>query len=112
MAQSARSAFAAQPGKTQPSAYSADATPLGPTSKSDSEEELAKIRSKLADFQEILFARGLEGDQRRILLVLQGMDTSGKGGVTSDVVTAFNPSGVHFASFKAPTPEELQHDFL
>ena len=112
MGRSARSAFAVQPGKTHPRDYACDATPIGPDSKTESESSLGKIRSTLADLQEILYARGAEGDRRRILLVLQGMDTSGKGGVTSDVVGAFNPSGVHFASFKKPTPEELEHDFL
>jgi PPK2 family polyphosphate:nucleotide phosphotransferase len=112
MPQSARSTFAVQPGKTHPRDYPANATPLGPTEKRDGEAELAKIHSKLADLQEMLYARAAEGDPRRILLVLQGMDTSGKGGVTSDVVGAFNPSGVHVASFKAPTVEELKHDFL
>lgn len=74
--------------------------------------DLAGLRSKLAAQQEMLYARGAAGDPRSILLVLQGMDTSGKGGVSADVVSTFNPAGVHFAAFKAPTPKELKHDFL
>ena len=47
-----------------------------------------------------------------MLLVLQGMDTSGKGGVISHVAGLMNPQGLHIASFKKPTPQELAHDFL
>ena len=47
-----------------------------------------------------------------MLLVLQGMDTSGKGGVIEHVAGLVNPQGLHIASFKKPTPEELAHDFL
>ena len=49
---------------------------------------------------------------RRLLLVLQGMDTAGKGGVIEHVVGAGEPAGLHIASFKTPTPEELRHHFL
>jgi PPK2 family polyphosphate:nucleotide phosphotransferase len=47
-----------------------------------------------------------------VLLVLQGMDTSGKGGVVEHVIGLVNPQGAHIASFKKPTPEELRHHFL
>jgi PPK2 family polyphosphate:nucleotide phosphotransferase len=47
-----------------------------------------------------------------VLLVLQGMDTSGKGGVLEHTVGLVSPQGVHIHSFKRPTPEELEHDFL
>lgn len=112
MGQTARDTFAAQPQKPHPQDYSSDATPIGPQSKDDAAEELATLQAELAESQEMLFARGIEGDPRRVLLVLQGMDTSGKGGVTEAVVGAFNPSGVHFASFKKPTAEELAQHFL
>ncbi|CAM3559956.1 PPK2 family polyphosphate kinase [Smaragdicoccus niigatensis] len=112
MGRSARSTFVVQPGKTHPRDYPADAPSKGPDDKTEGGTALAELRSKLAVQQDMLYARGAEGDPRSILLVLQGMDTSGKGGVTGDVVSAFNPAGVRFASFKAPTSEELKHDFL
>jgi PPK2 family polyphosphate:nucleotide phosphotransferase len=63
---------------------------------------------KLADRQERLFAEGT----RSILLVLQGIDTAGKGGVVSHVVGLLGPEGVTTTAFKQPTPEELAHHFL
>ncbi len=73
---------------------------------------LAGMGSELADLQERLWAEGTVGSARRILLVLQGMDTSGKGGVLRHTVGLVDPQGVRITSFKAPTEEELQHDFL
>jgi PPK2 family polyphosphate:nucleotide phosphotransferase len=67
---------------------------------------------QLADLQERLFAEGCTGGTRRLLLVLQGMDTAGKGGVLRHVVGQVDPQGASIASFKAPTKEELAHDFL
>lgn len=67
---------------------------------------------ELAALQELLFAAGKGGDERRVLLVLQAMDTAGKGGIVSHVVGAVDPQGVSIASFKAPTDEEKAHDFL
>ena len=52
------------------------------------------------------------GSDRRVLLVLQGMDTSGKGGTLEHTVGLMDPQGVRITSFKAPTKEELSHDFL
>ena len=67
----------------------------------------------LADLQERLFAHHQTGDDgRRILLVLQAMDTAGKGGIVKHVIGAVDPQGVQLAAFKAPTDEELAHDFL
>ena len=73
---------------------------------------LKEIRSELAELQEKLYAHGLSGDSRSVLLVLQGMDTSGKGGVIEKVAGAVNPQGVDITSFKKPSEEELAHDFL
>lgn len=73
---------------------------------------LKEIRSELAELQEKLYANGLTGDSRSVLLVLQGMDTSGKGGVIEKVAGAVNPQGLDITSFKKPTEEELAHDFL
>ncbi len=60
----------------------------------------------------MLSAEGYVGGHRRLLLVLQGMDTSGKGGVVKHAVGLFNPGGVRIKSFGAPTKQELSHDFL
>ena len=67
----------------------------------------------LADLQERLFAHHQAGaDGRRILLVLQAMDTAGKGGILKHVIGTVDPQGVQLAAFKKPTEEELAHDFL
>lgn len=68
--------------------------------------------AELAERQELLHANGKHGDRRRILLVLQAMDTAGKGGVVKHVVGAVDPLGVRIAAFAAPTEEERAHDFL
>ena len=57
--------------------------------------------------QELLYANGRAGEAPAVLLVLQGMDTSGKGGILRHVVGAMDPQGVRIASFKRPTEEEL-----
>lgn len=62
--------------------------------------------------QEQLFASGRRGRALSVLLVLQGMDTAGKGRVIRHVVSQMHPGGVRHSSFTAPTPEELDHDFL
>jgi PPK2 family polyphosphate:nucleotide phosphotransferase len=67
---------------------------------------------RLAELQERLYAEGVTGGRRRVLLVLQGMDTSGKGGVIRHVVGAVQPQGVSVTAFKRPTSEELGHSFL
>jgi PPK2 family polyphosphate:nucleotide phosphotransferase len=68
--------------------------------------------AKLADLQERLYAEAAVGGRRSLLLVLQGMDTSGKGGTTDHVVRSMRPTGVRYTAFKAPTDEERKHDFL
>lgn len=81
--------------------------------KSDGRALLAQGEHELSELQEKLFAasRGA-GDTRSVLLLLQGMDTSGKGGIVRHVVGAVDPQGVAHTAFKAPTHEELEHDFL
>ncbi|GAA2144384.1 polyphosphate kinase 2 family protein [Nocardioides koreensis] len=73
---------------------------------------LFALGDELSDLQERLFAEGRSGSERRLLLVLQGMDTSGKGGVLRHTVGLVDPQGVKITSFKAPTEEERAHDFL
>ncbi len=77
-------------------------------SKKRALREVDGIRSELAALQEPFYAER----SRSVLVVLQGMDTSGKDGTISHVMTGINPQGVSITSFKAPTPEERRHDFL
>jgi PPK2 family polyphosphate:nucleotide phosphotransferase len=88
------------------------ATPGFDGGKKAGAKALALLGPRLADLQERLFAEGRTGGRRSLLLVLQGMDTSGKGGTMRHVVGQVDPQGVSIASFKAPTKEELAHDFL
>ena len=80
--------------------------------KREGKAALYAMGDELADLQERLFAEGRTGGTRNILLVLQGMDTSGKGGVIRHAVGLVDPQGVRITSFKAPTDEERTHDFL
>jgi PPK2 family polyphosphate:nucleotide phosphotransferase len=87
-------------------------TPLAPGDKERTREVMAAEGQRLAELQERLFAEGATGGRRRVLLVLQGMDTSGKGGVVRHVVGVVQPQGVQYTAFKRPTAEELSHGFL
>ncbi|MEU4278328.1 PPK2 family polyphosphate kinase [Streptomyces tanashiensis] len=93
-------------------AYDARATPAGPTGKAAGLAATAALGPRLAELQERLYASSTGGDRRRLLLVLQGMDTSGKGGTVKHVIGLFNPSGCRIRAFKAPTQEERNHPFL
>jgi PPK2 family polyphosphate:nucleotide phosphotransferase len=88
------------------------ATPLAPGQKEHTREVMIAEGQRLAELQERLFAEGATGGNRRVLLVLQGMDTSGKGGVVRHVVGVVQPQGVKYTAFKRPTKEELSHGFL
>ncbi|MFG2500935.1 PPK2 family polyphosphate kinase [Streptomyces sp. NPDC048441] len=92
--------------------YAADATPAGPADKAAGVLATAQMGERLADLQERLYAASTADDRRRVLLVLQGMDTSGKGGTVKHVIGLFNPSGCRIKAFKTPTPEERSHPFL
>lgn len=76
--------------------------------KSDGKNRLTELNKELEELQELLFAE----HKHKVLVVLQGMDTSGKDGVIRHVFEGVNPQGVRVASFKVPTPEELDHDYL
>ena len=80
--------------------------------KADGVKALAKGIAEIGDLQERLFAESLSGGKRSVLLVLQGMDTSGKGGTVEHVLENVDPHGLRIHSFKEPTPEEKAHDFL
>src|SRR3954454_14227948 len=88
------------------------ATPGFEGRKSAGKKALQELGAELADLQEELFAEGDTGSRQRVLLVLQGMDTSGKGGALRRTVGMPAPSGIPLKSFKKPTDEELAHDFL
>jgi PPK2 family polyphosphate:nucleotide phosphotransferase len=76
--------------------------------KEEAEEELEAARQRLADLHQLLWAE----NQRAILVILQGMDTSGKDGTIRHVMSGVNPQGCRVTSFKRPSDEELDHDFL
>ncbi len=76
------------------------------------EAALAAGADRAAELQERLFAASRAGGDRAVLLMVQGMDTSGKGGIMRHVVGQVDPQGVRITGFKAPTDAERQHDFL
>ncbi len=102
-----RAALRVPPGPVSVSGFPTGSKPLAPEGK-----VLRRELSQLSDLQERLWAESTEGGQRRILLVLQGMDTAGKGGVVTHAMGVFGPIGVEYTAFKKPTEEELAHDFL
>lgn len=89
-----------------------DSTPGYSGNKADGRLLLAEMDDELSGLQEKLFAESRFGGTKRILLILQAMDTAGKGGIVSHVMAAMNPQGVQFKAFKAPTDEEKSYDFL
>ena len=89
-----------------------DAAPGFDGGKKKGKAALFALGDELSDLQERLFAEGRSGSPRLVLLVLQGMDTSGKGGVLRHTVGLVDPQGVRITSFKAPTKTELRYDFL
>ncbi len=68
----------------------------------------AALRDELVGLQDVLYAQ----HKYKVLVVLQAMDTGGKDGAVKGVFEGLNPLGVHAISFKAPTPVELEHDYL
>ena len=88
------------------------ATPAADGGKSEAAAQQAKLAQRLADLQERLYAEGRTGGTRSVLLVLQGLDTSGKSGTIKHVIGQIDPQGAQITAFKAPTAEERRHDFL
>lgn len=82
-------------------------TPAGVTQE-DAEALLAESVRRLAKYQEMLYAQ----DNHAVLVVLQAMDAAGKDGVIKHVMTGLNPQGCQVYSFKAPSNEELDHDYM
>ena len=85
-------------------------TRVGPCydSKHSYEKMIEKNGEKIGSLQEVLYA----SNQYALLLILQGMDTAGKDGAISHVLSGVNPQGFEVSSFKTPSAEELDHDFL
>lgn len=80
--------------------------------KKSAAKAMSATADEMSTLQECLFANGRDGDGPSVLLVVQGMDTSGKGGIMRHVVGQVDPQGVKLTAFKAPTSEELAHPFL
>lgn len=80
--------------------------------RADAEATMVDTAEELGEWQERLYADGRSGGKRSLLLIVQGMDTSGKGGIMRHVVGTFDPQGVKLTSFKAPTAEERSKGYL
>jgi PPK2 family polyphosphate:nucleotide phosphotransferase len=85
-----------------------DPAATGDSDKKVAEKQSETLRRRLESLQELMYAEG----KHRLLVVLQGMDTSGKDGVIRKVFEGVNPQGVSVAAFKQPTSLELAHDYL
>lgn len=80
--------------------------------KADGQERMKERGELLDELQERLFADGKHGGTRSVLLVIQGLDTAGKGGIVRHVMGMVDPQGISLASFGVPTKEELAHHYL
>ncbi|AUG28709.1 MULTISPECIES: polyphosphate kinase 2 family protein [Microbacterium] len=88
-------------------------TPGYEEGKSSGRSDLEAGADELDELQERLYAQSrIQEDAPAVLLVLQAMDSAGKGGIVRHVVGSVDPQGIALAAFKKPTPEELAHDFL
>ncbi|HEY6649785.1 MAG TPA: polyphosphate kinase 2 family protein [Mycobacterium sp.] len=91
----------------------ARATPGFKGGKADGVKLLDERIGRLAELQEMLYANHKAADDTRsVLLVLQGMDAAGKGGIVKHVVGSVNPMGVRYTAFGVPTEEERKHNYL
>lgn len=79
-----------------------------PKCKTEAKKELSALHVRLADLQQRFFV----DRRKKLLFVLQGMDTSGKNGTIRHVFRGVNPQGVHVASFDKPSTREMNHDYL
>ncbi|AOZ73011.1 hypothetical protein BK816_06675 [Boudabousia tangfeifanii] len=93
-------------------AFDREATPGWAGSEKDYKDYLALRAKELDDLQERLFAHGRTGHNERILLVTQGLDTAGKGGLARHVMGLVDPQGVKLTAFKKPTEAEQKEHFL
>jgi PPK2 family polyphosphate:nucleotide phosphotransferase len=100
------------PGPVDLAALDTRATPGFDSGKTAGKAALGLLGPELSDLQERLYANGRTGGRKRVLLVLQGMDTSGKGGTVRHSIGLLDPQGVTLTAFKAPTPDEKRRGFL
>ena len=107
----ASDALRVRPGFSQ-ATFDTSASPGFDDGSSKAARLLTEIGAATSDLQERLFAHGRSGGTRSVLLVVQGMDTSGKGGIMRHVVGMVDPQGVALHSFGVPTPEERRHHYL
>ena len=84
----------------------------GPTDKADARAEAAALEPEVTSWQERLFAESKGGGRQRLLIVLQGMDTSGKGGAAKAIDRLSEPIGLRMTNFGPPTPDEKRRPFL
>jgi PPK2 family polyphosphate:nucleotide phosphotransferase len=106
---SMRDALRVPSGQVVLAGFDSSARPLAPTAHN---RDLRNDVYTMRDLQQKLWAEATADGTRSILLVMQGIDTAGKGGVTKHVFGSVGPIGVEYTGFKAPTKEELRHDFL
>ena len=85
-----------------------DPDDTGGITKQKALQRVCELREKIYQLQEILYAE----HRRSLLLIFQAMDTGGKDGAIKDLCAGLNPAGLEVRSFKAPSAEELSHDFL
>lgn len=107
--ESMRTALAVPPGPVNLAGYDPSARPLAPV---EHNADLHNDVAALVSLQDRLWAESVLGGRRSLLIVMQGIDTAGKGGVTKHALGPLSPVGVQYTGFKAPTKEELRHDFL
>ncbi len=88
------------------------ARPFASSSRERDDARLDELAVEIDRLQDLLYANGSAGHPPKLLLVLQGMDTSGKDGTARAVFSRCSPLGVRVAAFKAPTEVERGHDFL
>jgi PPK2 family polyphosphate:nucleotide phosphotransferase len=88
--------------------FDADDQSLWKDGKKSARNEIKKLREKLIDLQQVLYAE----NKHKLLIILQAMDTGGKDGTIRSIFKGINPQGVNVASFKTPTIQELAHDYL
>lgn len=104
-----RSDLRIKPGKRfRVADFDTDGASLAPGDKEATQAATQKLVERIGELQELLFAE----HKHKVLVVLQGMDTSGKDGAIRKVLAETSPQGVRVVSFKKPTPLELDRDYL
>lgn len=100
--------FRVRPGRSVNLARLATLVPAFYQDKDDAREQLARQVARTSELQDMLYA----GDRHALLLIFQAMDAAGKDGAIKHVLSGVNPQGCQVSSFKQPSTEELDHDFL